>query len=89
VSKISERSLGHCEAGFSERRKIPFGLSNTRIARGSLHETLEHLITAFGETYIKSETLKDMKEKHDTCLRLLNGHIRYLKKSKRGELNEK
>lgn len=55
-----------------------------RIARGSLNETLDHLITAFDDKYINKEILKDMKEKHDTCLRLINGHIRYLEKSKRG-----
>lgn len=56
-----------------------------RVSRGSLNETLEHLITAFDENYISKEILASMKEKHDTCLRLINGHIRYLEKSKRGE----
>ena len=32
-----------------------------RISRGSLEETLDHLITAFDEQYINSETLKEAK----------------------------
>ncbi len=51
-----------------------------RISRGSLQETLEHLITAFDENYISSDTLKDMKTQIDTCLKLMNGYIRYLRK---------
>ena len=56
-----------------------------RISRGSLEETLEHLITAFDEQYISSEILKEEKEHYDTCLKLLNGYIRYLLKNKKGE----
>ena len=56
-----------------------------RISRGSLEETLEHLITAFDEGYISSEILKTMKTQCDSCLKLINGYIRYLEKSKRGE----
>lgn len=56
-----------------------------RNARGSLEETLEHLITAFDGNYIDDEKLKELKEQYDNCLRLINGYIRYLAKSKRGE----
>ena len=56
-----------------------------RNSRGSLEETLEHLITAFDEGYITSEILKNMKTQYDTCLRLINGYIRYLTQSKREE----
>ena len=56
-----------------------------RVSRGSLEETLEHLITGYDEGYITVEILKKMKTQHDTCLRLINGYIRYLEKSKRGE----
>jgi four helix bundle protein len=56
-----------------------------RISRGSLEETLEHLITAFDENYINTDTLKEIKEHYDTCLKLLNGYIRYLLKNKKGE----
>ncbi|HFA50206.1 MAG TPA: four helix bundle protein [Bacteroidetes bacterium] len=56
-----------------------------RNSRGSLEETLEHLITAFDEKYISKEILKSMKVIYDDCIRLLNGYIRFLKNSKRGD----
>ena len=56
-----------------------------RNARGSLEETLEHLITAFDECFITAEVLKDLKAQYDDCLKLINGYIRYLASSKRGE----
>lgn len=56
-----------------------------RNARGSLEETLEHLLTAFDEGYISQDLLKKTKLQYDSCLKLLNGYIRYLGESKRGE----
>ena len=56
-----------------------------RNARGSLEETLEHLITAFDEKYLAKEILESMKTCYDDCMRLINGYIRYLEKTKRGE----
>jgi four helix bundle protein len=53
-----------------------------RISRGSLFETLEHLITAFDEKYISSEKISELKIKHDKCLKLLNGYINYLERAK-------
>ena len=53
-----------------------------RMSRGSLMETLEHLITAFDEHYISAETLKEFKQEIDSCGRLLNGYINYLRKAK-------
>jgi len=54
----------------------------SRIARGSLSETLEHLITAFDENYISKETLGKMKGQYDICLKSLNSYIAYLKRKK-------
>ena len=56
-----------------------------RIGRGSLTETLEHLITAFDEKYISAELLKEMKIQYDKCMGLLNGYITYLEKKKQGD----
>jgi four helix bundle protein len=58
-----------------------------RIAKGSLEETLEHLITAYDEKYISIEILKAAKEQHENCLKLLNGYIRYLNKTKNKEFD--
>ena len=53
-----------------------------RTSRASLAETLEHLITAFDEKYISNEQLIDFKAKVDSCGRLLNGYINFLKKKR-------
>lgn len=63
-----------------------------RIARGSLEETLNHLIDAFDEMYIQKEELSIQKIKIDDCLRTLNGFISYQRKIqvlKKGKLGEK
>lgn len=54
-----------------------------RVARGSLSETLEHLITAFDENYITNEILEKMKKQYDDCLYSLNSYIAYLKRKKK------
>ncbi len=59
-----------------------------RIARGSLEETLEHLITALDENYIEKNMFDNMKKKHEICLKLLNGYMRYLASSKTKEIDE-
>jgi four helix bundle protein len=50
----------------------------TRISRGSLKETLDHLIVAFDEEYITQEQLNVLRAKYDHCLKLLNGYTRYI-----------
>jgi four helix bundle protein len=54
-----------------------------RTSRGSLNETLEHLITVFDEKYISESELLDFKSKIDSCGKLLNGYINYLKKTQK------
>jgi len=53
-----------------------------RQARGSLCETLEHMITARDEKYITDEILKEVNSKFRDCLKELNGYIKYLKTAK-------
>ena len=55
-----------------------------RIARGSLYETLEHIITAFDEGYLTKDELIQYKQQVDMCLKLLNGYINHLQKQKNG-----
>jgi len=50
-------------------------------ARGSLSETLNHLIDAFDCAYLKTETLSYFKNKIDEVGRLLNGYISFLRKN--------
>lgn len=53
-----------------------------RQARGSLTETLDHLITAFDEEYITKEVLDQFQRKLEKCLKILNGFIGYLQRAK-------
>jgi four helix bundle protein len=53
-----------------------------RQSRGSLDETLEHMITAYDEKYITNEILKDINKDYKECLKQLNGYIKYLKTTK-------
>lgn len=50
------------------------------IGRGSLSETLAHLIDAYDEAYITEETLNEYRLKVKTVERLLNGYMRWLDK---------
>ncbi len=56
-----------------------------RIARGSLEESMEHLITAYDEKYITKETIQSIKPLYESCVKLINGYIKYLRKSKKGK----
>lgn len=58
-----------------------------RISRGSLDETLEHIITAFDEKYITKELLSEINKDYKTCLKELNSYIKYLKTAKQGRNN--
>jgi four helix bundle protein len=51
-----------------------------RQARGSLMETMEHMICAFDEGYISEAVLIQCKSDHQKVLGLLNGFISYLQK---------
>ena len=52
-----------------------------RQARGSLSETLEHLICALDEKYIDEATFQSHRELTEHCWKVLNGYIAYLKKA--------
>jgi hypothetical protein len=43
---------------------------------------MEHLITDFGEGYVKEELLKNLNEEYKKCLKELNTYIKYLKSAK-------
>ena len=54
-------------------------------ARGSLSETINHLIDAFDERYISEEKLNYFKERGKEIERLLNGYINYLRNQRDGD----
>ncbi|MBO6801619.1 MAG: four helix bundle protein [Balneola sp.] len=59
-----------------------------RQARGSLYEILDHLIVAFEENYIDQSEYEDLRNQTITTIKLVNGYINYLKKSKTDRVKE-
>lgn len=57
-------------------------IQSCRQNRGSLTETLEHMITAFDDGYINKEILSEINRDYEQCLKELNGYIKYLKPAK-------
>lgn len=53
-----------------------------RQARGSLTELQDHIIVALDEAYINTEIENGFDNKIEECIRILNGYINYLIKSK-------
>jgi four helix bundle protein len=55
------------------------------IARGSLTETLDHLLVASDENYITEKQLVDLRKRYEHCLKLINGYILFLRTRKKNE----
>lgn len=55
-----------------------------RQSRGSLTETMEHIIAAYDDKYINKEILLEINKDYKECLKQINGYIKYLKDSKSG-----
>ncbi|MCO6357369.1 four helix bundle protein [Roseivirga pacifica] len=53
-----------------------------RVSRGSLTETLDHLTVALDEEYISETQFEQYKNDLERCLKVLNGYINYLVKTK-------
>lgn len=82
----SSRSIGNNLAEGHGRYHYQDNIRFCIMARGSLSETLDHLIVALDEKIISDEVLKSFQSEYETCLRLLNGYIQYLKNKKIDEL---
>jgi four helix bundle protein len=50
-----------------------------RQSRGSLTETLDHLIEAFDSGYLNEEKLAELRNEYDRLLQVLNGYIAFFK----------
>ena len=59
-----------------------------RQARGSLFETMDHLICAYDEGYINKKELDEYTIEFEKCLHKLNGYILYLKNAKQSTNNK-
>lgn len=53
-----------------------------RQSRGSLTETMEHLITAFDDDYIDKIELETINQLYKGCLKEINSYIKYLQTAK-------
>jgi len=53
-------------------------------ARGSLEETLSHLVFSYEAKYIPGTLYKELAAEGEEIDRMLNGYIAYLKRSKQG-----
>ena len=84
-SKRSSRSISNNIAEGFGRFHYQENIQFCRIARGSLTETLDQMIIALDEGYITEEDLNNFRELYNSCLKLINGYIAYLKKAKTGQ----
>ncbi len=48
-------------------------------ARGSVAEVLDHGLEAYSCKYINEEILKEVRDITNSCIKLLNGYIKYLR----------
>jgi four helix bundle protein len=78
----SSRSAGSQIAEGYGRRTFPDRTRFCIIARGSLSETLNHLIDAFDSGYINEEQLKYFRTSITEVEKVLNGYISYLTEKK-------
>ncbi len=76
----SSRSINTQIAEGHGRNTWPDKIRFCVIARGSLSETLNHLIDAFDEKLISEEQLNYYRNKITEVEKLLNGYINYLEK---------
>jgi len=74
----STRSVNTQIAEGHGRRTYPDRLRFCVIARGSLSETLNHLIDAFDCLYINEKLLTEFRNKLTEIEKLLNGYINFL-----------
>ena len=81
------RSIGNNIAEGHGRYHFQDNIRFCIIARGSLSETLDHMIIAKDENLISDETFQSFQAEYDQCLKLLNGYIHFIKKKKNNELD--
>jgi four helix bundle protein len=78
----SSRSIGNNIAEGHGRFHYQDNIRFCVMARGSLSETLDHLLIAIDEQIIREDTLSMFQTEYESCLKLLNGYIQYLKSKK-------
>jgi four helix bundle protein len=87
LSSQIRRSASSISANIAEGYGRFYYQENIRFcytARGSLAETLSHLILSSEAGYIPETLYKELTTEGDELERMLNGYITYLKRSKQG-----
>jgi len=64
-------------------------IQHCRISRGSLMESMDHLIIARDDQYIQDELLTELNSEYKECLLQLNLYIKYLKEAKKNAKSDK
>lgn len=80
--KRSSRSITNNIAEGFGRFHFQENVQFCRQARGSLTETLDHMIIAYDEQLISETVLAEFRSLYESCMKLLNGYIAYLVKAK-------
>ena len=78
----SSRSIGNNIAEGHGRFHYQDNIRFCVMARGSLSETLDHLLIDIDQQIITEDTLSMFQTQYESCLKLLNGYIQYLKSKK-------
>ncbi len=78
----SSRSIGNNLAEGHGRYYYQDNIRYCIMARGSLSETMDHIIIALDEKIIDQQTYNNFQTEYEQCLKLLNGYIQYLKSKK-------
>lgn len=80
--KRSSRSVSDNIAEGFGRYHYQENIQFCRIARGSLIESLNQVITALDENYIEEDLLQKFRERFERTKAILNGYINYLARTK-------
>ncbi|QSW87170.1 MULTISPECIES: four helix bundle protein [Flavobacterium] len=80
--KRSSRSVSDNIAEGFGRYHYQENIQFCRIARGSLTEALNQVITALDENYIEEDLLRKFRERFERTKAILNGYINYLARTK-------
>jgi four helix bundle protein len=80
--KRSSRSVGDNISEGYGRFHYQENIQFCRIARGSLCESMNQVITSRDENYIDEDLLQQFRERFERTKAILNGYINYLVKTK-------
>ena len=90
LKKQIMKSSRSCTANYAEgfgRYYYKENIQFCRQSRGSLAESMEHLITCYDEKYISKDILQDINRDYKKCLKEINGYLKYLKSKKDSDNN--